>query len=186
VTQEDYGIRNSGTQWGRGSTPQRSQARTPNPGLLDPLLRLKHESWHKRSAHPFRAGLATTSWQLAQAHSLSGKRFASLHDDTLVVMALTNKPGAHLGWALAALTLQRKPGFSSEQGKTDGLVTVTDISFSATAPQERRELLTALVDAAREAAGEAWQVCEIELSDAVMAQHAKWLDQVKIVDFSQV
>lgn len=176
MTQEHHAFGDASIRWGRSTSLPRSADRTATPGLLEPLLKLKHESWHKRTPHPFRAGLATTSWQLAQAHSLTGKRFVPQHDDTLVVMALTGKPGANIGWALAALTLQRDPRTPEDASHHAGFVTVTDVSFSAAAPQEHRELFSALLDTARQAAVEAWQVVDIKLGDAVQEQHVRWLD----------
>lgn len=180
MTQEDHGPE-SIHPGRRNATQRRNRHEESSQCLLEPLLRLEHESWHRRSAHPFRAGLATTSWQLAQAHSLFGKYHSLQHDDILVVMALTNKPRANLGWALAALTLQRECNHHPDAQSSIGCVKVTDISFSAHAPQERRELLAALVDSAHQAVQEKWQLSTIELSEAVMKQHATWLKHRKLM-----
>lgn len=165
MTQENRSILGGVEYRNRIGITQHSKYRAgANSALLEPWLRLKNEIWHNQTTNPFRAGLATTSWQLAQAHSLSGRRNNERPDDALVIMALANIPMRNLGWALATLTLIREAkhpiaGFNSVNNAK-----VTDIAFSATDPLQRSELLAALIKAAQQAASDVWQLHDIDLA----------------------
>jgi len=159
--------------WARQTTLLRCSPRPHAQLPPEPLLKLGYEQWHNRGTHPFRTGLAKTTWQLAQASSLSGKHSLGGRDDILVALALPLRPQYHQGWALAALFMQRIRVVEVECIKDTAIL--TEMSFSTNVPHEREQILSVLLDLAQHAVFDIWHVQKLGVNDALLKKHAHWL-----------